>query len=470
MSAGEGDAGTTGGRSAGTTGGSGALLGPDEFRRIADGALSLKGADDVEVLLIHEWGGLTRFAKSEIHQSIAREDTELRVRVAKAGHIGVAASNDATPEGAAAAARSALEMAGVVAADPMWPGLAPPAGAPEVDRFFDATAASSPEMRADAVAELIGRCAPGCTAAGAYETTAAELGLANSEGQLCWAPSTQASLTTVVTGPDGGSGFAEVFAGSTEAIEAGAVGTSASDRAVASASPRALDAGAYTVVLEPAATATLVGFLAWVGFGGRAYIEDRSCFSGKQGAQVAAPSISIWDDGADPRTLGAPFDFEGTPAQRVDLVTDGVFRDVVFDRRTAKEAGRDSTGHGLPSPNPEGPFPLHLFMDTGDATVDEMIRSTERGLLVTRFHYSNVVNPMESSITGMTRDGTFLIEKGEVVGPVRNFRFTQSILGALSSVSMVGREAHLASEFFFSASRVPALKVDEFHFSGVSDH
>ncbi|MDH4111053.1 MAG: metallopeptidase TldD-related protein, partial [Actinomycetota bacterium] len=106
----------------------------------------------------------------------------------------------------------------------------------------------------------------------------------------------------------------------------------------------------------------------------------------------------------------------------------------------------------------------------GDSTVDEMVRSTERGLLVTRFHYTNIVNPMESSITGMTRDGTFLIENGEVAGPVRNLRFTQSILGALASVTMVGRDAHLASEFFFSASRVPALKIGEFHFSGVSDH
>lgn len=453
----------------GTTG-SGGVLGPDEFRRIAEGALSLRGADDIEILLMHEWGGLTRFANSEIHQSISREDTGLRVRVAKAGHIGVAASNEATPDGAAAAARNALEMADVVAADPMWPGLAPTAESPDVDRFFEGTAKASPEIRADAVAELIARCAPGCTAAGAYETVAVELGLANSEGQFCWAPSTQASLTTVVTGPDGGSGFAEIFAGSTDAVDAFAIGTTANDKAIASASPRALDAGTYAVVLEPAATATLVGFLAWVGFGGRAYLEGRSCFSDKDGQQVAAPSISIWDDGADPRTLGAPFDFEGTPKQRVDLVNDGVFRGAVYDRRTAKEAGRDSTGHGLPSPNPEGPFPLHLFMQTGDATVEEMVRSTERGVLVTRFHYSNVVNPMESSITGMTRDGTFLIEHGEIAGPVRNFRFTQSILGALSSVSMVGREAHLASEFFFSASRVPALKIDEFHFSGVSDH
>ena len=238
-----------------------------------------------------------------------------------------------------------------------------------------------------------------------------------------------------------------------------------------SQAPRALDAGVYPVVLEPAATATLVGFLSFMGFAGRAYVEGRSCFSGKAGETVAGANIDLWDDGTDPTTLGAPFDFEGVPKRRVRLVEGGVFRDAVYDLRTAKQAGVDgSTGHGLPSPNPEGPFPLNMFLGTGDATVDEMVAATERGVLVTRFHYSNIVNPMESSITGMTRDGTFLIEGGEIVGPVRNFRFTQSILEALSNVSMIGRDAELASEFFFSASRVPALKIEAFNFSGVSDH
>ena len=447
------------------------MLGPDEFRRVADGALSVPGADDVEVLLMHEWGGLTRFANSEIHQSIAREDTGLRVRVVKGGHIGVAASNEATPEGAAAAARSALEMAEIVAADPLWPGLAPAADVPEVDRFFEGTAdglARDARRRRGRAhrplrARMLGR---GRLRDDRRSSSGSRTARARSAGRR--RPRPRSPRWSPV--PTAAAASPRSFSGSTEAIDPGAIGRTASDKAVASASPRSLDAGTYTVVLEPAATATLVGFLAFMGFAGRAYLEGRSCFDGKEGEQVAAPSISIWDDGADPRTLGAPFDFEGTPKQRVDLVHDGVFRGVVYDRRTGKEAGRDSTGHGLPSPNPEGPFPLHLFMDTGDATVEEMVRSTDRGLLVTRFHYSNVVNPMESSITGMTRDGTFLIEHGEIVGPVRNFRFTQSILGALSSVSMVGREAHLASEFFFSASRVPALKVDEFHFSGVSDH
>lgn len=446
------------------------LIGASEFEHVADAALELPGVDGVEVLFMHEWGGLTRFAKSEIHQSTAREDTGLRVRVVSNGRVGVAATNEATPEGARAAAESANEMAQIVGPDPLWPGLAPIANVPPIDRYFEDTAAASPETRADAVAELIGTGTEGFTAAGAYETMAMEVGLANTEGQRCWAPTTQASVTTVITGGEGGSGFAEVFAGSMGSVDAGAIGRRASDKAVSSQSPRELPAGVYPVVLEPAATAGLVGFLSFVGFSGKAYLEGRSCFTGKKDQQVVAPIVSIWDDGSDARTLGAPFDFEGVPRRRVDLIHDGVFLDAVYDLRTGQEAGVPSTGHGLPSPNPEGPFPLHLFMETGNATMADMIRGTERGVLVTRFHYTNIVNPMESSITGMTRDGTFLIEHGEIVGPVRNFRFTQSILGALSTTTMVGREAELSSEFFFSASRVPAIKVEEFNFSGVSDH
>jgi PmbA protein len=446
------------------------LIGADGFAEVAGAALETRGVDGVEVLFVHEWGGLTRFANSEIHQSTFREDTGLRVRVVSRGRTGVASSNDFSEAGARAAAMSAKEMAEVAAPDLAFPGLAPKAEVTSVDRFFEGTADMTPAARADVVVRLIGRCPEEFSAAGAYETAAAEIGVANSNGQLCWAPSTQASLSTVVTGGEHGSGFAESFSGSAEAIDPEAVGARAATKAVDSQRPAALEPGTYPVVLEPAAVATLAGFLAYVGFGGRGYVENRSCFSGKEGEQVAAEAVSIWDDGADPRTLGAPFDFEGVPRQRVELIKDGVFRDAVYDLRTAKQANRTSTGHGLPAPNPEGPFPLHLFMEEGDSTVDEMIRDTARGLLVTRFHYSNVVNPMESSITGMTRDGTFLIEHGEVVGPVMNFRFTQSIIDALKSVSLVGRQAELASEFFFSASRVPALKVEAFHFSGRSDH
>lgn len=445
-------------------------FGPEEARRVAEAALDLPGADGVEVLVMHEWGGLTRFADSRIHQSTWLEDIAVRIRVVRAGRIAVAATNAFSPEGARAAARSALEMASVVSPDPLFPGLAPPQPVPEAPELDEATAACTPEQRAEGVAELIARCGRGLSAAGAFETLASEVALANSQGQFCWAPLTRASLSTVVTGPDGGSGFAESIACRVDEIDPADVGGRAADKAERSRSPAPIQPGRYTVVLEPAAVATLVGFLGWLGFGGREYVEGRSCLSGRAGERVTAPQVSIYDDGASPETIGLPFDFEGTPKRRVDLIERGVFRDAVYDRRTARQAGTESTGHALPPPNPEGPFPLNLFLAPGEASLEAMIAATERGLLVTRFHYTNVVHPTRSVITGMTRDGTFLIERGEIARPVRNLRFTQSILEALERTVAIGRETELASEFFLSASRVPALQIEGFAFTGASDH
>jgi predicted Zn-dependent protease len=445
-------------------------VGPEEIRRVANAALEVPGADDVEVLFVHEWGGLTRFASSSIHQSTWREDTGVRVRVVTGDRVGVAETNVFSARGARSAAESALEMAGVVAPDPAFPGLAPADPVEDTSRFDEATATTTPQRRAEGVAELVGACADGFAAAGAFETMANEVAVANTHGQFCWAPTTLASLTTVVTGGDGGSGFAEVFGSAAGGIDPAELGRRASDKAVASQRPRDLEAGRYTVVLEPSAVSTLVGFLAWIGFGGRVLAEGRSCFSGREDTRVAAEAVTIVDDAMAPGTLGIPFDFEGVTRSRVPLIERGVFRGGVHDLRTAKQVGARTTGHALPSPNPEGPFPLNLVMEPGDATVDDMVADTERGVLVTRFHYSNVVHAVESTITGMTRDGTFLIEDGEVAYPVKNFRFTQSILDALRDTTMIGRETELASEFFFSASRVPALKVESFNFSGRSDH
>jgi predicted Zn-dependent protease len=446
------------------------LVGPEEIRRVVGGALELPGVDGVEVLFMHEWGGLTRFASSSIHQSTWREDTGMRVRVARGGRVGVAETNELSSRGARQAAESAREMADVVAPDPLFPGLAPRAPLEDASRFDETTAETGPERRAEGVAALVERCPSGFTAAGAFETTASEVAVANTEGQFCWAPMTQASITTVVTGGDGGNGFAEVFASSIADLDAAAIGERAAAKAVASQRPRDLDAGRYPVVLEPSAVSTIVGFLSYIGLGGRQLLEGRSPLSGKEGQTVAATAISLVDDARRDGTLGLPFDFEGVPRERVAMIENGVFRSGVFDLRTAKQAGTVTTGHALPAPNPEGPFPLNVFLEPGEASVEDMIAGTERGVLVTRFHYSNVVHPVESTITGMTRDGTFLIRDGEVAHPVKNFRFTQSILDALRDTSMVGRETELASEFFFSASRVPALKVESFNFSGRSDH
>lgn len=449
------------------------LIGPDGFREVAEVALGLGGVDGVEVLLVHEFGGLTRFASSAIHQSTSKEDTDIRVRVVSKDRAGVATTNDLSAAGALRAAENAREMAQIVMPDPLFPGLAPPAPVPEPACYDEATSSVTPEQRAEAVALMVGACGDGLSAAGAYETTTAEVALANTEGQFCWSPSSRASASASAVGgggDEGGSGFAEAHGTSAPALDFESLGRRAAAKARESRNARDLEPGRYEVVLEPPAVSTLVDFLAYMGFGGRALIEERSCLSGKEGQRVAATGITIYDDALSPLTLGVPFDFEGTPHRRVDLIREGVFVGGVHDRRSARQAETESTGHGLPPPNPEGPFPLNLFLEPKEASVEEMIAATGRGLLVTRFHYSNIVNPVESSITGMTRDGTFLIEDGEVRYPVRNLRFTQSILDALSATSMVGRDTELATEFFFSSARVPPLKIDDFGFTGRSNH
>ena len=446
-------------------------IGAEQVRRIAEVGLELPGADGVEVLAVHDWGGLTRFADSAIHQSTAREDTAVKVRVVVGGRVGVASTNDLSKEGAAAAARSALELAQMSAPDPAFPGLAPPADVPEpADRFDEATASTIPEARAETVATLIGTLGRGFHAAGAHDTTASEVAVATSEGQFCYSATSLASVSTVVSGGDGGAGYAEAWSARVGDLDAEEVGRRAFDKARRSQQPRDTEPGRYEVVLEPPAVATLVAFLAYLGFGGRAIAEGRSCFSDRIGEKLMSDRITIYDDALAPGTLGLPFDFEGTPKRRVDLVSEGVVLGGVHDRRSGQQEGVPSTGHALPPPNPHGPFPLNLFLAPGDSSVEDMIRGTERGLLVTRFHYSNVVHPKEAIITGMTRDGTWLIEDGQVGPPVKNLRFTHSIIEALRDIEAVGREPVLASEFFFSASSVPALRVSSFQFTGASDH
>jgi PmbA protein len=446
-------------------------IGRDDVLEITRVALETEGAESVEVLFAHEWGGLTRFADSSIHQSTWREDTLIKVRVVNGGRVGVATTNDFSKDGAARAARDAVELAQTAAPDPLFPGLAPRAEVPQkLNGFDEATARMTPEDRADAVAALVAQCGDGFHAAGAYDTTAAEVAVVNTEGQTCYDTSTQATLTTVVSGGEGGAGFSEVVGGKVGDIDPAAIGKRAFSKARDNQRPRDLDAGTYEVVLEPNAVSTLVGFLAYLGFGGRYLAEGKSCFSDRIGEKLMADSITIYDDALSPQTLGLPFDYEGTPKRRVELIKEGVVLGGVHDRRSGRQVGTESTGHALPPPNPEGPFPLNLFVEPGDASVEDMVAATERGLLVTRFHYSNVVHPKEAIITGMTRDGTWLIEDGEIREPVKNFRFTQSILEALRDVQSVGKDTELASEFFFAASRVPALKLSAFHFTGKSNH
>ncbi|HSR10623.1 MAG TPA: metallopeptidase TldD-related protein, partial [Thermodesulfobacteriota bacterium] len=230
----------------------------------------------------------------------------------------------------------------------------------------------------------------------------------------------------------------------------------------------------YEVVLEPEAVYEFLSFLATLGFNALSVQEGRSFLCNRFGEKLADERITIFDDGLDPAGMPVPFDFEGVPKKRVTFLDRGIARAVTYDSFTAGREGRESTGHALPPPGTEGPIPMNLFMAPGESQIEEMVRSVRRGVYVSRFHYTNVVEPMKAVITGMTRDGTFLIEDGEIRMPVKNLRFTESILKALSRVKAVGRERKICSagsnygRRFATGTVAPALLIDGFNFSGVS--
>jgi predicted Zn-dependent protease len=336
-----------------------------------------------------------------------------------------------------------------------------------VDAWSDGTAEATPEFRADGVRAVIAAAdAAGVTAYGSFSTEGESIAVANSAGIRAAERRTSSQLLTVQMSPDGGTGYAEGVSLDATTIDAAAIGREAATKARASDRPVTVEPGDYPVVLEEYAVVDITDMLGYLGFSALAVQEGRSFV--EPGRRIGSDLVSIVDDGSDRNGLPASFDYEGVAKQSVPLVERGVCREVVFDSQTAARAGRTSTGHGLPAPNPWGPFPLNAVMAAGATPRDELIGGMDRGLLVTRFHYTNVVHPKLAMITGMTRDGTFLVEGGRIVGPVRNLRFTQSYLDALSGVSAVS-STRKAIKGFLGAAVVPALRIDAWTFTGVTE-
>jgi PmbA protein len=444
-----------------------------ELLEVAESALTLAGVDGVEVALTRSTSALTRYADSRIHQNTARSDGEARVRVVVDGaRVGVVATTSLTPEGVRRAAEAAREAARLTPPDPHFGGLAPavPLGDyGEAGRDDGATAAASPAERGELVAAVLAELGRVATGAGAVETARVERAVATSTGVRVAHAATQAAVSVLASGEDS-TGHAESSASALGELDAGALGARARHKVELGARPREVPVGEYAVVLEPGATVVMAQWLAWTCFPGRAVAEGRSPFSGRLGEQVCSPLVTVVDDALSPLLPGVPFDAEGTPKRRLPLLDRGVAAGVTHDRRSARESGAGTTGHALPAPNPQGGIATHVLMEPGTASLDDLVAGCERGLYVTRFHYTNLVHPVSSTITGMTRDGTFLVEDGRVVGGVRNLRFTQSILGALGGVEAVGADSEVASDLFFGAARAPALRLSSFTFTSQSGH
>ncbi len=436
----------------------------DQLLELGRRAVAESPADETEAVLLAGGTNLTRFANNIIHQNVVQDDLAVRVRAVFGKRIGVATTNDVSDDGVRRCAEMAAEVAGHQEENSDFVGLPGPAEYAKVEADCGETAAFSPEERAAAVREII-RVAKehGVTASGAFHTGPGAIAVVNSNGVEAAQSEAMAALNITMVGEDS-SGRATRMAMDVADIDAGEEATVAARKAVESAHPVDVEPGEYTVVLEEDAVGDMIRFLGYMGFGGKAFLEKRSFMCGKMGERVCGENITIYDDGLDPDLSPLPFDFEGVPRQKVMLIEKGVAKGVVHDRTTAAKAGVEPTGHALPPPATWGPYPSHLHLDPGDSSLEEMIASTERGLLVTRFHYTNVAHVMRTEITGMTRDGTFLIEDGKIKGGVKNLRFTQSVLAALSGVEMIGSKCRIAEH-----AMVPALKIRAFRFSGATE-
>jgi len=428
------------------------------------GLLAGAPADQAELVRIDTTRRLTRFAENIVHQNVSIEDRTIYARCVVGKQVGVASTSELTPE----AIRRALELAASIArtlpADLDFPGL-PPAdleAAPASSGFDPETAACDADIRSDG-SSIIAAAATGegAEAAGIFETGSEAVYVANSNGVVREGRVTTAELAATIALADGRSGWAQAVAREVGDIDPHQVARLALSKAVVlSEAPERLASGAYTVLLEPAAVGQLLLFLGFMGFGARTVAQQRSFL--KAGEKICGENITVREAPFAPGLFGLPIDYEGSVRRPVALIERGVATEPVSNHYHAAVTGGRSTGHALPPDNSYGPYPKHLILETGQASRSEMLKGIDRGILITHFWYVNFLNPMRTMVTGTTRDGTFLIEKGELAGRLADMRMEQSILEALSSVRMVENDATLYRQYSVMM-KIPALLIDGFN-------
>jgi len=445
------------------------LLAEGEAQKLLKSVLG-RCPERAEAIYLEADEALTRFANNHVHQNVRSRRRSVVLRLFLGKRAGVASTSRLDAQALDDLVERARAMAELSPENPDFGDLPPPAAVQRLAGYVDATAECSPDERAEAVRRVIDPVKKaGMVVAGALSTGSNLVAVANTAGVFAYFPSTASNFTCTVMADDS-SGWVDVHARDWRQLDTGALGHKAIEKARVSARPVAMPAGKYTVVLEENAVAELVAFLGWTGFGAQSYQEGHSFLNGRLGQKITGERITIVDDAFDARTLGMPFDYEGVPKRRVPLIEGGVAKGLVHDTISAKRDGVASTGHALPPPNPEGPLPYDLVVGTGEHTVDEMIAATENGILVTRFWYNRVVDPRNTVITGMTRDGTFRIENGKVVGGVRNLRYNESVLDVLARAERIGKTA-LPTVFDYTRNCVvaPAMQVRDFNFTGVTE-
>jgi len=440
-------------------------------------------ADEVEVIFYGGKSALTRFANNVIHQNVAEENYGVSVRTVFGGKTARASTNRLDEESLQRVVKASETLARLQQSDPdLLPvpsseeaGIFP---APSPLRYFEETAAITPRQRAEAVSQIVSRAKKqGLTTAGIYSSSESVEGIFNSRGLSRWHEHTSAEISITMLGADS-SGWQKLNSPDASKLNVAGLAEIAAEKAEKSSAPKEIPVGKYTVVLEPSAVLDIAGVMFW-DFGGMAVLDQRSFLNDRVGIRIFGDNINIWDDVNHPLQSGSPFDGEGVRRQRLQLVKNGIVERLVYARATAEKMRKsehakkvgpiEATGHGFPLPNEMGEAPMNIVFDPSGPThtIDQMVASTARGIYVTRLWYIREVDPYEKILTGMTRDGTFLIEDGKIRNGLRNFRFNESLLKMLSNVEMMSEPVRASGEESFDMV-VPAMKVREFNFTEVT--
>jgi predicted Zn-dependent protease len=460
------------------------MLTKEKAADIFDRIRRFSSADEVEAIFTGSRFALTRFANNTIHQNVEEENSVVSIRTNFAGRTARATTNQFDDESLRRAVAASENLARVQAPDP---DLLPMPDAQEASgrtgeapvapssRFFDETATLTPADRAEVVKSIVSVAGKHkLTTAGIYSNSESREGILNGRGVANWHRQTLAEISITMLGDDS-SGWQKLNSPDVNNLDPAFLAERAAQKAVESAHPREIAPGKYTVILEPAAVLDIVGFMFW-DYSGVAILDQRSFLNDRIGTKLFGENINIYDDVAHPLQAGSPFDGEGMRRQRVQLVENGVVKRVVYARATAQKmknseyAGKvgriEPTGHGFPLPNEVGEMPMNAVFGVPEnpRSVENMIALTERGVLVTRLWYIREVDPYEKIVTGMTRDGTFLVENGKIQRGLRNFRFNQSLISMLSNVETMSAPVRASGEESFDMV-VPAMKVKEFNFT-----
>jgi len=437
------------------------MLSQNEIKNILDKVMDISTADETEASVGSHRSSLTRLAENRIHQNVSEDNSSLSVNAILGKRMGSASTNKLDDESIRKTVANAIEIARLAPPDDeLMPRLGPQTYR-EVQAYDPAIDEITPMDRAQAAGAAVKLCEDnGLRAAGALSNSSGCGASANSNGLFAFHQSSGVDFSMTAQGDDS-TGWVGRSSHKRADVDPGTLCNIAVEKALKSREPREVPPGKYTVILEPEAM-DLISFM-FGGFNALAVNEGRSFLAGKLGQKVLGHEITLTSDPYHPLQQGRPFDGDGVPTKPVTLVENGVAANLVYDRLTAKKDGVEPTGHGGGGRNARGAYPSSLVMAGGDGTLEDLIASTDKGILVTRFWYMRVVDPMKVIVTGMTRDGTFWIENGKIAYGIKNFRFNQNVVEMLNNVEMMSKSTYAGGAV------VPAIKARDFNFTSVTD-